>query len=74
MLLFTSRLDENKSVMSKQIKVVLLIGFKSILNISFNTCYTAVSIVLAAGSEIQANLKFKIFSFLPFVPFTGGAL
>ena len=35
---------------------------------------TAVCIVLAAGSEIQANLQFNIFSFLPFVPFTGGAL
>ena len=35
---------------------------------------TGVCIVLAAGSEIQANLKFNIFSFLPFVPFAGGAL
>ena len=35
---------------------------------------TAVCIVLAAGSEIQANLQFNIFSFSPFVPFTGGAL
>ena len=35
---------------------------------------TAVCIVLAVGSEIQANLQFNIFSFSPFVPFTGGAL
>ena len=34
---------------------------------------TGVCIVLAAGSEIQANLQFNIFSFPPFVAFSGGA-
>ena len=49
-------------------KVMMHIPIKYYLGI------TAVCIVLAAGSEIQANLQFNIFSFLPFVPFTGGAL
>ena len=32
--------------------------------------YTAVCIVLAAGPEIQANLRFNVFSFLLFLAFT----
>ena len=35
-------------------------------------CSTGVCLVLAAGSEIQANLRFNIFSFLPFLAFTRG--
>ena len=38
----------------------------------YTTLHTAVCLELAAGSEIQANLRFNIFSFLPFLAFTGG--
>ena len=38
-----------------------------------NYIITGVCIVLAAGSEIQVDLQFNIFSFSPFVAFTGGA-
>ena len=34
---------------------------------------TAVCIVLAAGTEIQAYLQFNIFILLQFLAFTGGA-
>ena len=37
------------------------------------SCFTAVSIVLAAGTEIQANLQVNIFILLPFLAFTVGA-
>ena len=35
--------------------------------------HTAVCIVLAAGTEIQANMQFNIFILLQFLAFTGGA-
>ena len=35
-------------------------------------CATAVCIVLAAGSEIQANLQFNIFCCLQFLAYTRG--
>ena len=38
-----------------------------------NFLFTAVCIVLAAGTEIQANLHFNIFIHFQILAFTGGA-
>ena len=50
-------------------------GFVKENVLMFNTQHSVVCIVLAAGSEIQANLRFNIFTFfLQFMAFTRGVL
>ena len=68
-----------KNCQDKNFGLISIVFFSSI---SDGVCFlpfldwrssTGVFIVLSAGSEIKANLQFYIFSFSPFVAFTGGA-
>ena len=48
------------------------LGVEEVCVFYLSPLLTSVGLELAAGSEIQANLRFNIFRFLPFLAFTRG--